>query len=255
MPTTQGQQAEHGQTGQQAKIVRLFRVLRLLKLLRMSRAARILVRWETRLGLTANQSSLIGLLLFLICINHWLACLWGLMANVQDPTQPTWMTEWLETQAVTSPECGRGWLDSEKQMLAAGPSCTPGSECHFGKNAFYRIYEGSGTRAQFRCWHPTQVYAACLHWSMMTVTSIGYGDIHPTNTMEYFGCVFFMLVSGLSWAMIIGQICGLAAAGDPVTKQYNCARANMDRIMDHMHIPDDLKQYICMNMKHTRYGD
>lgn len=87
---------------------------------------------------------------------------------------------------------------------------------------------------------------------MMTVTSIGYGDIVPSNSVEYASTVVFMLISGITWAQIVGQICGLAAAGNPVDKKYTDVTTNMNRMMSQMRIPPYLRQNVRLYMKHTK---
>lgn len=39
----------------------------------------------------------------------------------------------------------------------------------------------------------------------MTVSSIGYGDITPTNTIERWTCTFCMIVGASMWAFVVGQ--------------------------------------------------
>jgi len=54
-------------------------------------------------------------------------------------------------------------------------------------------------------------YVLSLFWSLQTITSIGYGNIVPFTTLEWwFGC-FFMLISGVLWAYIIGSLVNVAA--------------------------------------------
>lgn len=42
-----------------------------------------------------------------------------------------------------------------------------------------------------------QKYTAGLYWAGMTITSIGYGDIYPTNEVERVVCTVLMVLSGL----------------------------------------------------------
>merc|ERR1719160_1148872 len=41
---------------------------------------------------------------------------------------------------------------------------------------------------------PFVVYMWSLHWSVMTITSIGYGDYSPQRSVEYFVCILFMYI-------------------------------------------------------------
>jgi hypothetical protein len=68
----------------------------------------------------------------------------------------------------------------------------------------------------------------------LQITSIGYGDITPQNTNEYAACILFMLFSGVAWAQIIGQICGIAAQGDPVEQAYYQNSDDINRLMDEL---------------------
>jgi potassium voltage-gated channel Eag-related subfamily H protein 7 len=174
--------------------LRLVRLCRLAKLLRILRASRIFNRWETRLGLQHTTMMTFKLCFMLLASNHWLACLWGMLAYMQSASSPTWLTNWLEGQKSTTVEC-----------------TTDGGDEFLPANGAYRV----------GCFYHLDVYVACLHWSMMTITSIGYGDIVPSNSVEYAVCVVFMLFAGVAWAHIIGEICGIAAAGDPVESEYH----------------------------------
>eukprot|EP00392_Amoebophrya_sp_AT5.2_P015976 g16204.t1 len=56
---------------------------------------------------------------------------------------------------------------------------------------------------------PCQVYVGALHYSLMTLTSIGYGDVVATHTFERFVSCGIMFVAGVTWASIVGFACGL----------------------------------------------
>ena len=57
--------------------------------------------------------------------------------------------------------------------------------------------------------------------AVMTVTGAGPGVIVPVNTVENFVCLILVILSGVVWANIIGQICAIAAAGDPVLTELH----------------------------------
>jgi hypothetical protein len=54
--------------------------------------------------------------------------------------------------------------------------------------------------------------------------------------------VIFMLFSGVAWAQIIGEICGIAAQGDPVELEYYQKSDDMNRLMGQMKLePQSLR--------------
>jgi potassium voltage-gated channel Eag-related subfamily H protein 7 len=199
-------------------MLRLIRLARLVKLLRLLRASRIFQRWEIRIGMQHSTFLTIKLIVSLVALNHWLACCWGLTAFLQSKDTETWLTRWLEGQASTTPEC-----------------TTDGG--HLIANGAFRD----------ECWYHTDVYIACLHWAMMTITSIGYGDIVPTNPFEYTACVLFMLLAGVSWAQIIGKICGIAAKCDPVEAAFYQRSDDINSLMCKMKTGSRLRQ-VCENL-------
>jgi CRP-like cAMP-binding protein len=58
-------------------------------------------------------------------------------------------------------------------------------------------------------------YVAGLYWSVMTLTSIGYGDFVPQNTTERWLCSFYMLLSGVLWTYVIGSVAAIATTLNP----------------------------------------
>ncbi len=74
---------------------------------------------------------------------------------------------------------------------------------------------------------PAGLYVAALYYSIMTLTSIGYGDIVPMNEAERLVCCFLMIISGATWAYVIGEAAGIAATLDPNTVAF---RTSMDAL-------------------------
>ena len=76
---------------------------------------------------------------------------------------------------------------------------------------------------------PGNLYAASLYWSMMTLTSVGFGDIAATfnNPVEMTVCSFLMLASSLVWAQVIGTFCGVIATFNP---EQNAFQARSTRL-------------------------
>lgn len=54
--------------------------------------------------------------------------------------------------------------------------------------------------------HAWDLYVAGLYFSIMTVTSIGYGEMLPVNTSERVICSAVMLSSSIVWCYVMGQV-------------------------------------------------
>jgi hypothetical protein len=86
------------------------------------------------------------------------------------------------------------------------------------------------------------LYWACLHFALMTLTSIGYGDIVPMNTVEYAVCCCLMACGGVAWAYIIGNFCGLIATLNIQDAAFRQTIDDLNHMMDERGIPNDLRR-------------
>ncbi|KAJ1451104.1 hypothetical protein M885DRAFT_530571 [Pelagophyceae sp. CCMP2097] len=57
-------------------------------------------------------------------------------------------------------------------------------------------------------------YILSLYFAIMTLTTVGYGDVTPVNISEYAVMIVCMFCGGFMWAYVIGQVCATAATLD-----------------------------------------
>merc|ERR1719428_2195863 len=73
-------------------------------------------------------------------------------------------------------------------------------------DAFDGLEENVDVKTQDSVW---KLYAASLYFTSYTITSVGYGDITPANIVERIVCIILLMSAGVSWACVLGQVCGI----------------------------------------------
>lgn len=192
---------------QKLKVIRIVRLMRLLKLVRMLRASRIMKRWENRTSMSYASQGLCKFTLLLTVSAHWMGCLWGLVGRL------------LSNDLVCDYETGEYTIggDLENRSWITLMDWGPNSPC-----------------LHIDC------YLASLHFAVMTITSIGYGDITPTRNEEFFLCILCQLVGGLTWACVIGSICGIISNQNPVRVAFEQSMDALNAMLGEQGVPTEM---------------
>jgi len=220
---TGGQEGGSG-TGQ-LKVLRVVRVARLIKLVRLVRSSRIIKRWESRMAINYGHLALGKTLVILLLSGHWYACIWGLMCTFQSP-KDHWYTNF--GYCTFSPKDGGLIAD----QVAAGNSSLQGL-----------LDDQLNDALEYECMGPSARYVASLYWAIMTITSIGYGDIAatPYNTAEQAVCTLLMLFGGMIWGSVIATFCGVIANLDPQGTEFRKTMDDLNTFMASQGIPREMR--------------
>eukprot|EP01047_Picozoa_sp_COSAG01_P062221 COSAG01_NODE_7881_length_3009_cov_10.055326_3_plen_482_part_00 len=163
------------------KSLKLLRLLRLLKLLRLLRVNRLMARYEEEFAELMNTLKLGKILVVMAVIGHWLACLWYGSG----------------TYVGSAEQCG---VDVDGAPL----ECTGWVDRKWGDGAAARDNSTAGTTGEW------ERYVASVYWSMMTMTTVGYGDIVPRNAVELLMAIAGMVTGGFVFGMIVGSLAELS---------------------------------------------
>ena len=235
------------------KTLRAVRTLRLIKLVKLARGSRILKRWEMRMSINYSYLTLGAVTTMIVVACHWVACIWGLQASFaplnswqadkgycvpwyddlgRDNLTLVEVTQWIEDGTCNQLLADAGILDAEHWTCEVGTCGEPGSD-----NPYCEI---GNIRSGYACAHWLDQYSYSLYFSVMTVTSVGYGDIsaHRFNVVEQIVCVFIMLLTGMIWGYLIGIFCAMAAPG-PTKAQFRSELSELNNFMsEHNFAPE-----------------
>ncbi|KAE8668392.1 Potassium channel AKT2 [Hibiscus syriacus] len=96
-------------------------------------------------------------------------------------------------------------------------------------------------------------YILALYWSITTMTTVGYGDLHAVNTVEMIFIIFYMLFNVGLTAYIIGNMTNLVVEGTRRTMEFRNSIEAASNFVSRNRLPPRLKEqilaYMCLRFK------
>ena len=216
-----------------AVLFRIIRLLRMLKLARVLKASRILQRHlldvvTNYFELTYAVLELLKLFVLLIVWSHWQACLWGLVSGfMADLNIPNWLTTFREGFTEDTGHTAGPGDECARRVLSAQPQTLP---------PLAKLYLTSSQPAAL-----ARADSAALYWSIMTLTSIGYGEFTPVNTAERYLCSVYMMLSGVIWTYAIGSVASIATTLNPNVVLFHNTMDSLNIFMRERGLPGSMR--------------
>lgn len=96
-------------------------------------------------------------------------------------------------------------------------------------------------------------YISAMYWSITTMTTVGYGDLHAVNTMEMIFIIFYMLFNLGLTAYLIGNMTNLVVEGTRRTMEFRNSIEAASNFVCRNRLPPRLKEqilaYMCLRFK------
>ncbi|CAD8155968.1 unnamed protein product [Paramecium pentaurelia] len=89
--------SDSNQSTQILKFVRLFKFVKIVRLLRVLKLGRILIKIEETFSIEQTLQAIIQffkIAAMILCIAHWIACIWNIIEFVDEQVELTWMTQY-----------------------------------------------------------------------------------------------------------------------------------------------------------------
>merc|ERR1740121_2703941 len=91
---------------------------------------------------------------------------------------------------------------------------------------------------------PWKLYVASVYFTSYTLTSVGYGDIGPVNIQERIVCTIMIIISGTSWALVLGQVCGILASMSIDEQAYRTRMDELSIMMEFRNFPKGMRHRV-----------
>jgi hypothetical protein len=175
-----------GKDSRAVKLIRFARLFRLLKLARVFKLGRIMDAANSTVEIPPVVIRMGSLLLKICFMAHLVGCFWYYITTIE--------FSWSEC---ISGKFGCEWEND-------------------GTSWFRELGEGSDTDTNFK------KYVVTLYWVFTTMTTVGYGDITPTNDLERLYAVIVMIFGATVFGYIIGSIAELSNGSEDALGSKLC---------------------------------
>ena len=153
------------------KMIKVLRLIRLSKLARLFKLKNLIKGMDEILALSAVAMKGLQLVTTLIFIGHLFGCFWNYTSmNLSDIIDPSNTNRW--------------W---QSEVLPDLKDLSPDDSSRTGK-----------------------LYVTSLYWAFTTMTTVGYGDVLPTNDVEKVYATLIMILGATIFGYIVGSVGALA---------------------------------------------
>lgn len=107
------------------------------------------------------------------------------------------------------------------------------------------IYNGS-----FQDFDDLSLYVAAFYFTVTTIVTVGFGDIHAVNMAEMLICIFLMLIGVISFSFATGALSSIISNYDSSQAQLKEKLNTLNQIKDEHKIGPDLYDEILKAIKY-----
>ena len=95
-----------------------------------------------------------------------------------------------------------------------------------------------------------QLYLTAIYWSLSTIATVGFGDIHPLTELEIAFTVLLMFVGAIAFGYIVGHVSSLVAHEDETSRQIRQKSRQVKEYLIHTKLPPELRKAV---LSHFEY--
>jgi hypothetical protein len=254
--------------------VRLLRLLRLVRLAKIKQLLRIehiiasLHKMLKGLGISKLQVAFYFRIFFLVWLilfaAHCLGCVWLLIGrhNVLKVDVPVgWMQGVYGQDSVNHTKdfvsCSGEDFSAEAWNSVHGSSCKLDEfscapipenrpynvDCSWIRNRMTPELGGTGDADYVGASESTQ-YVTAFYFSLVTVTTVGYGDVLPDTYEEKMFVVFAIMLGAFLYAFIIGDFSTLIANMSQERSEFDSHMRHVNNLLTHIHAGPDLRNKV-----------
>ena len=228
------------------KFVRILKLLRLVKLFRIMRLNRILHRLERKMSIKYGIWQVMKFAVVVLCLAHWLACAWYLSFVLQDHGAHgvTWVELLAQSQARARPrrlpfQTSLSFLFT--LPLAEGASLLRRFARSTDGRSFVSIRKITQDSERLDEQGRSTRYATCVYWAITTMTTIGYGDIVPSNRDERMMTIFAQLAGSCVFLYGLTQVTSLIANINGADVEFQKLMDQANEYFEFRNIPNPLR--------------
>lgn len=83
-----------------------------------------------------------------------------------------------------------------------------------------------------------ELYAVSMYWTVTTITTVGYGDISGTNSLEMVFCSVIMLIGVIAFSFANGSLASILTTYDSENAHLSEKLNTLKNIRKHYNLPN-----------------